>query len=262
MPVYPDDMEPHTYAMDRMLNHFHGTYGADLDDREKQRDLRRVYYGLVTYVDRKVGELLAELDNCGLAEDTIVMFLSDHGDMLRERRMIQKRSFYEWSSRVPLIFAGAGRWEAGQRVKEPVSLVDIMPTLRDLVGVETESVTPTDGRTLVPLLEGRSEPDRHIFSELHAEGVHTTCVLVRQGDLKYIHPTGHPAQLYDLANGPGEWINLAGDPACVEDEHRLANFVAANFDLDLIERNVMASLQRRQTIKAAKGATGLPHWDY
>ena len=262
LPEYPDDMEPHTYAMDRMLNHFHGTYGADLDDRELQYDLRRAYYGLVTYIDRKVGELLAELDNCGLAEDTIVMFTSDHGDMLGERRMIQKRSFYEWSARVPLIFAAPDGTDAGRRVGEPVSLVDIMPTLLDLAGVDMQSVTLTDGRSLLPLLEGRPEPDRAIFSELHAEGVHTTCVMVRQGDFKYIHTTGHPAQLYDVANDPYEWTNLAGDPAHAGDERRMAALVADNFDLETIERDVMASLQRRQTIKAAKDATGLPHWDY
>ena len=261
LPDYPDDMEPHTDAMDRMLNHFHGSYGANLDDRDLQYDLRRAYYGLVTYIDRKVGELLAELDNCGLTEDTLVVFLSDHGDMLGERRMIQKRTFYEWSSRVPLIFAG-GPWKAGRTVREPVSLVDIMPTLLDLVGVKMHSALPVDGSSLLPLLEGGSEPDRAIFSELHAEGVHTTCVMVRQGDLKYIHTTGHPPQLYDLANDPDEWTNLAGDPAHAEDERRLAGLVAASFDLEVIERDVMASLQRRQTIKAAKDATGLPHWDH
>lgn len=261
LPEYPADMEPHTHAMDRMLNHFHGTHGVDLDDRERQRDLRRAYYGLVTYIDRKVGELLAELENCGLAEDTLVVFLSDHGDMLGERRMIQKRTFYEWSSRVPLIFAG-GPWEAGRTVREPVSLVDIMPTVLDLVGVADAPVQLRDGRSLVGLMEGGEEPQRAVFSELHAEGVHTTCVMARQGDLKFVHTTGHPPQLYDVARDPGEWENLAGLPDFAADEARLAALVAAEFDLEAIERDVMASLERRRVVKDAMDATGGPRWDF
>jgi choline-sulfatase len=261
LPEYPDDMEPHSYAMDRMLNHFHGTGGVDLDDPAKQYDLRRAYYGLVTYIDRKVGELLAELDNCGLTGDTLVVFMSDHGDMLGERRMIQKRTFYEWSSRVPLIFAGGG-WEEGLEVREPVSLVDIMPTVLELAGVAEQPVQVRDGKSLVGLLEGVAEPERAVFSELHAEGVHTTCVMARQGDLKYVHTTGFAPQLYDLAKDPDEWQNLAGLDSYAEDERRLAGLVAAEFDFDAIERDVTASLDRRRIVKQAKDATGGPQWDF
>ena len=75
--------------MDQMLNTFHGTHRVDLDDKEALYNMHRAYYGLVTYVDRKVGELLQALDDYGLRENTLVIFLSDHGDMLGERRMVQ-----------------------------------------------------------------------------------------------------------------------------------------------------------------------------
>lgn len=114
-----------------------------------------------------------------------------------------------------------------------------MPTLVEL-GSGEEPVQVRDGASLVGLLEGRPEPDRMVFSELHAEGVHTTCVMARQGNLKYIHTTGFAPQLYDLARDPNEWENLAGAASYADDEARMAQLVAEEFDLEAIERDVMA----------------------
>jgi choline-sulfatase len=216
----------------------------------------------VTYVDRKVGELLQALDDYGLRENTLVIFLSDHGDMLGERRMVQKRTFYEYSSRVPWIMSHPQLGASGVTVEEPVSIVDVMPTILDFPGVSEQEPLPADGQSVLPLIQGERDPERAVFSELHAEGVNTTCIMVRQGDYKYIHVTGYGPQLYNLAEDPKEWSNLAGKPGYAEIEARLHGLIMASFDPEDIEARVQDSLARRTVIREAMRKTGLPKWDY
>ena len=85
---------------------------------ESLRRLRRAYYGLVTYLDDKVGCLLTTLEQTGLLDNTVVVFTSDHGDMLCEKEMVQKRCFYEWSCRVPLLVRFPDQWQAGYRCRD------------------------------------------------------------------------------------------------------------------------------------------------
>src|SRR5215208_7005412 len=133
VPVLPARYEETYSAMDLWANEAHEVDRVALDDPDNLAALRRAYYGLVTYVDRKLGELLAALEQTGELDDTVVVFLSDHGDMLGEKRMVQKRCFYEWSVRVPLVVALPSEAAAGTTVAEPVSLLDVLPTLLDLL---------------------------------------------------------------------------------------------------------------------------------
>jgi choline-sulfatase len=209
-----------------------------------------------------VGELLQALDDYGLRENTLVIFLSDHGDMLGERRMVQKRTFYEYSSRVPWIMAHPQLEAVGVSVAEPVSIVDVMPTILDFLGTDAEKMVPIDGSSVLPLAKGQRAPERAVFSELHAEGVNTTCFMVREGDFKYIHVTGYGPQLYNLAEDPKEWNNLAGEVEYTEIEARLHGLIMAKFDPEDIEASVQDSLARRMVIREAMRKTGLPKWDY
>jgi len=262
LPEIPPDLAEREHPMDQMLNTFHGTHRVDLDDEQALYTMHRAYYGLVTYVDRKVGELLQALDDYGLKENTLVIFLSDHGDMLGERRMVQKRTFYEYSSRIPWIMAHHRLGARGVTVQEPVSIVDVLPTVLDFIGTSEEKILPTDGRSVLPLVKGKREPERAVFSELHAEGVNTTCFMVRQGEFKYIHVTGYDPQLYNLTEDPKEWNNLAGKPGYQEIEAKLHGLVMAKFDPDDIETRVQDSLARRSLIREAMKKTGLPKWDH
>ena len=159
LPSFPADLDDHRTMMDRNLNAYHGTGRYDLRDEEGLYRLRRAYYGLVSYMDDKVGGLLDALDETGLAESTVVVFASDHGDMLCEREMVQKRCFYEWSCRVPLIVRHPDGWRAGTTIPHPVSLIDLLPTFCDLAGVEDR--LPHDGRSLVsPTAVQRRGPRR------------------------------------------------------------------------------------------------------
>src|SRR5206468_194009 len=122
---------------------------------EMIRTARHAYYGMVSYVDRKLGELLDVLDQTGLLNDTVVVFTADHGEMLGERGMWYKFNPFEPSVRVPLVIRVPGT-ESGRRVRSNCSLVDLLPTLLDLAtqGKPPELADHCDGRSLAALLSG------------------------------------------------------------------------------------------------------------
>src|SRR5207245_2739410 len=95
------------------------------------RAARHGYYASLAYVDEKIGEVLAALETCGLGDDTVVLFLSDHGDLLGEHGLFYKMSSREHAARVPLVVHAPRRYSP-RRVREPVSLADLAPTLADL----------------------------------------------------------------------------------------------------------------------------------
>jgi choline-sulfatase len=244
--------------MDRWLNAYHGTDRIDIRSPESLTALRRSYYGLVTWIDRKVGELVEALDRLKLSDNTVVLFTSDHGDMLAEKNMVQKRSFYEFSSRVPLIVRFPDGWQAGIACQQPVSLIDLAPTIIELAGVK--ECLPMDGRSLLPCIEG-DEMDRVVFSESHTNGVYEPCFMARKGKFKYIHIRNEKGQLFDLEEDPGEWNSLSGDPAYAEIEAELRAHILETFDPDAVEQELQVSLERRALLREANVANDL-HWDY
>ena len=256
VPVRPGGLRETYSAMDRWANEAHGTDEVDLDDDDAMRALRRAYYGLVTYVDRKLGELVTTLEQTGQAHDTVVIFTSDHGDMLGERRMVQKRSFYEWSARVPLVLRSPDGRDAGRRVAAPVSLLDLMPTLLDLAGVPEGERLPHDGTSLVD-----ASADRYVLSEYHVEKVRAPCFMARRGRYKYVHVHGHDRQLFDLDADPAEWTNLAGRDDLREVERGLEALILERFDPDRIAADGAASVRRRELIRRAMDRNGT-RWDY
>jgi choline-sulfatase len=258
IPHYPANMEQTYSAMDRWLNAYHGTDRIDIGQPESLIALRRSYYALVTWIDRLVGELVAALDRLGLRDNTMVVFTADHGDMLAEKNMVQKRSFYEMSSRVPMIASLPGGEASGTRCAEPVNLIDLAPTFQQVAGVE--EWLPMDGRSLLPCIEGK-ERDRVTFSESHTNGVYEPCFMVRRGDHKYVYIRNEKGQLFDLQGDPGEWHNLCGDPAHATLEAELRALILERFDSDAVERELQVSLERRTVLKAANQANDL-HWDY
>ncbi len=257
VPERPAGLERTYSTMDRWANEAHETRAVDLDDPGNLAQLRRSYYGLVTYVDRKLGELLAALEETGQRRDTIVVFTSDHGDMLGEKRMVQKRCFYEWSARVPLVVQFPDGRHAGRRVRTPVSLLDLLPTLLDLAG--GEAAEELAGTSLVPLVDGAEAGERPIFSEYHVEKVRAPCFMARRGRWKYIYVHGHDEQLFDLEADPGEWQNRVRDEP--ELARELRDLILAEFDPDAIARDGADSVRRRDLIRRALERNGT-RWDY
>lgn len=261
IPQYPDELETHYSTLDRWLNVYHGVHGAaGLLDADSLRRMRRAYYALVSYVDHKVGELLAALEENGFASDTVVIFTSDHGDMLGERGMVQKRTFYEWSSRVPLIIRFPDRRVVRERVDAPVNLIDIMPTVLDLVDFPNSERLSIDGRSLLALLDSNQAEERYTLAEYHSQGSHAPCFMAREGRYKYVYIHGYESQLFDLAVDPGEWRNLAGLPDFANVEAYLKGLILTHFDPEAIERAVSESVRRRWLIKKAMDLTGAS-WD-
>ena len=182
---------------------------------ETVRRTRHAYYGMISYVDDKVGELLATLDALGIADDTVVVFTADHGDMMGERGMWYKFNPFEWSTRVPFVVRAPGN-SAGRTEHANVSLLDLLPTLLDLAtdGSPPELADAIDGRSLVPMLHGSdaSWPDEALI-EFTAEGTYAPCLILRKGRYKYIYCETDPGMLFDLEADPGETRNLCEEPA-------------------------------------------------
>ena len=223
------------------------------------RDARHAYYGEISYVDRNVGRLLKALGDCGLADDTIVVVVADHGEMLGDKGLWYKMSFFENSVRVPLIVHAPGRFEP-RRVAAAASLLDVTPTLVALAGGDA-SALDVDGRSLAPQLEGGSTPDE-IVGEYLAEGAVAPIVMIRRGRFKFIHSPSDPDQLYDLAADPEERENVAAAP---QQAHRLAEFRAEagrRWRLDALDAEVRASQRRRRLVDDALTKGEPRAWDF
>lgn len=263
IPEYPENLEATYSAMDRWLNANHGVrrFAGELRSPESLYRVRRAYYALVTYVDRKVGELIATLKEQGLWDNTVVVFTSDHGDMLCEKSMVQKRSFYEFSCRVPLIVRFPGERWAGTVVDEPASLIDLMPTFLDVAGVPPEERTPVDGTSLMGLIDGSDSAARTVFAEMHVEDSPVLCFMARRGRHKYVYIHDHAPQLFDLEADPGEWHNLADEPGHATVERELRDATLERFPLDAIEADIRRSIGARRLIREAMRRNGTL-WDY
>src|SRR6056297_4295826 len=174
------------------------------------RRSRRAYFANISYLDDKIGQIMEALEGTRQQEDTIVLFVSDHGDMLGERGLWFKMSFYEGSARVPLMIAAPDM--APGLVSDPVSTIDVCPTLCDLAGVSMDEVAPwTEGQSLVPLGQG-AEREAPVAMEYTAEASNAPLVALREGRWKFTRCALDPDQLFDLESDPHELSDLAGDP--------------------------------------------------
>ena len=254
-PIPLAQMDPHS----RRLHHV-----CAMDDYELTnahvRNARHAYYGMISYIDDKVGQLLGVLHETGLDENTIIIFTADHGEMLGERGLWYKMNFYEGSSRVPLMIAAPGLTPG--RIDAPVSTLDVTPTLCDLAGVSLSEVLPwTDGESLVPLAGGaaRTAP---VLMEYAAEASSAPLVSLREGRWKLNRCALDPDQLFDLDADPQERSNLAADPAHAATLAALKAMSEARWDLDRFDAEVRASQARRWVVyEALRNGSYFP-WDY
>ena len=227
---------------------------------EQVRRARHAYYGAIAFCDAQLGRLLDALDAAGL-DDTVVMFLGDHGEMLGERGLWYKMSFFEGAARVPLVVAAPGLFEPG-RVAASVSLVDVLPTLVELAGGDLATLaSPVDGRSLMPHLTGRGGHDEAV-GEYLAEGAVAPLVMVRRGPLKFVHSPADPDQLYDLDADPEELSNLAEDAAQAGVVAAFRAEVARRWDLGALDRAVRESQRRRRLVAAALMTGTTKPWDF
>ena len=208
------------------------------------------YYALVTLTDEHIGRLLSVVDDSPLGEDTVVIYISDHGEMAGQHGIWQKQCFYESSVRVPLIARGPHLAE-GDRVRGNVSLVDIMPTLLDLA--ETPIPEGLRGRSLLPSLRGDPLPDDVVIAEYHAQGMLSAGYMAKKGNLKYNHYVDLPPQLFDLAADPNEFTNLAGHSSWAKIQSDMHQELLAKLDPEEVDGRAKRNQQLQGMARSYTG---------
>ena len=252
-------LDPHT----QRLRNVSAMDEVEITERDVRR-ARRAYYGNISYLDEWTAKLMATLKSLEVADDTVVVLLADHGDMLGERGLWYKMNFFEGSARVPLIVHSPKRF-APRRVSAPVSLVDVLPTITELAGEGVpESIDPLAGRSLLDLCRGTAgEPvAREVIGEYMGEGAIAPIVMIRRGDLKFVHSPVDPDQLYDLVADPLERVNLAEDSDWSATVKELRGEVEARWDLDAVNADVIDDQARRRLVGHALRQGVVTAWEY
>lgn len=234
----------------------------DSTNPRHQQAVRRAYAALTTYIDDKIGELLEVLDEDGSIDNTLIVFTSDHGDMLLERGMIQKRNFHEWATRIPLLMRLPNHAYAGTVVHEPCSLLDLGMTFRELTGTLNINHLTTDGISLMEYLrDPQSVSQRDIFIEFHADGTHWPCYAVVREDYKLIYIHEYPGQLFNLKEDPKEMHNLIDDPAYQDVVETLRKAILDRFDPNHVIEYFRHDYEKKLVIDQANSKFG-EDWDY
>ncbi len=211
-----------------MQKFFQGGEGmASGMDEATVRQLRATYYGMMTEVDDRLGEVFAYLDATGQWNDTLVIFTSDHGEQLGDHHLLGKVGYFDESFRIPLVIKGAENPRAGQVEAAFTESIDVMPTILDWLGAPVPRAC--DGVSLLPLLHGPA-PDgwrdalhyEYDFRDVHYSqpeadlgiGMDESSLCVIQDECwKYVHFAALPPLLFDLRADPHQMRDLARDPA-------------------------------------------------
>ncbi len=246
VPVAYADQDPHSQRLMDACD----WRAFDITDDHVRR-ARQGYFANISYVDDRIGSILRVLE--ATRQEAVVVFLSDHGEMLGRRGLWFKMSFREGSARVPFMIAAPGL-EPGL-VDTPVSTLDLTPTLCDLAGIDMAEVTPwTDG---VSLLGSDRGP---VPMEYAAEGSIAPMVGLIDGRWKYIRCPADPEQLFDLATDPAEAVNLAG--SAPEALARMRALADARWDLPAVDAAVRASQAQRWVVYPALRQGAYYPWDH
>ena len=229
----------------------------NISDEDIRRS-RRAYFANISYLDDKVGEVMEALD--ATRQEAIILFVADHGDMLGERGLWFKMSFFEGSARVPLMIC-APHMEPGL-IETPVSNIDVCPTLCDLAGVDMEEIMPwTEGMSLKPMGQGveRTAP---VAMEYAAEASYSPLVCLRYGKWKHTRCLLDPDQLFDLDADPHELNDLAAAPEHQGTLQTLRAKSEQRWDLKRFDEEVRRSQARRWVVYEALRKGDYFPWDY
>jgi choline-sulfatase len=234
---------------------------------------RAAYWGLVQRVDIMVGEILQALEANGLADNTLIVYTSDHGDMQGEHGLWWKHVFYEESVKVPLIVSWPGVIPGGQRSERVVSALDVNATMLDALGAPPLPNSP--GRSFLGLIsEARVTPDWEdvAFAEYCADEYvpfkidtgKTYQRMIRQNEWKLVYYHGLEPQLFNLADDPGELVDRAQDPACQAVRNELLARLLADWNPEVIAATMAAKRGDNAVLRAWARQTNPPdqhRWD-
>lgn len=251
-PAYPTP--PHTpHAWEQW---WRSNRGIERVDDEALRRARTAYYALVYRLDTMIGELLRCLDDEGLADDTLVVYTTDHGDQLGERGLWWKHTLYEESVRVPLIARWPGRLPSGERRAHVADLLDVAATMIDALG--GPPLPHGHGRSLLPVaMDSRAAWRDEIFSEHCTDvvpawtgGRATQQRMIRSGNWKLIYSHGDPPQLFDLVSDPDERRDLWGAAAHASIAERLLARVLDGWDPEHVATRIRERRRDKDVIDA------------
>lgn len=224
-------------------------YFEGIEPEEARRSIA-AYYGLVEELDRNVGRVLDAVGDAGMQDDALVIYTSDHGELIGEHGMWWKFSMYEASVKVPMVWSWPGRFRSGARVDRVVSLLDLPPTLLSITGAAP--LPNAVGRSLEHLLgAGEDEAWEDVaYSEL-AHEYHSPRRMVRSGDWKLVIYAESPqVQLFNLAEDPQEVNDLGADPRYADIRERLKAMALDGWDPDQIRERLRRRLADIELIKA------------
>ncbi|SCK35183.1 choline-sulfatase [Variovorax sp. HW608] len=232
---------------------FMGSEDRFADAQERLRAFA-AYYGLCSWLDHNVGQIVRAVEDSGLASSTQVIYTSDHGDNLGARGVWGKSTLYEESVKVPMLMAGPG---IGPAVCEtPVDLLDLFPTILQGAGIDpAPEMKDRPGRALLEVAASEPDPERPILSEYHAAGSNSAGFMLRKGRWKYHYYVGFRPELFDLQEDPEELHDLAADPAHAQVLESMRRALFALCDPQAVDRQAKADqaalIERHGGIEAA-----------
>ncbi len=217
---------------------------------------RTAYYALTWRLDRMIGEILTKLGELGLDENTLIIYASDHGDQLGERGLWWKHTFYDQSTKVPLILSWPGVLPGGERRSQLVDLLDVSATMIDAAG--GPPLPNSNGRSFLPVAKDAECPwDDTVFSEYCMDTGQPWAIeeyiaqrMIREGDWKLNYYHGDPVQLFNLRDDPDELTDLACDPTHADRVTRLTARILEGWDPEEIFRKLKQRNADMAMIKA------------
>ena len=214
MPRLP---EGHVESQPLNYHHLRRGFGIVETDPNMVRQGRELYYGLTEWLDNEVGKVLDALARSKAADNTVVIYTTDHGEDLGEHGLWWKNCMYECAAQVPLIVRWPGRWDGAQRRTQVCSLVDVVHTVAEVAGADVPA--DWDGDSMCDWLDhGEAKWKDFAVSEYYAHNIASGFAMIRHGRYKYVYHTPPTTQrrrdleLYDLKTDPGEFTNLAARP--------------------------------------------------
>ena len=217
--------KPHwgSWAKEKLPYNLQGVRARDVYSERQITWARRAFYALCTQIDQQIGSLIGTIREEGILDETVVMFTSDHGDMLGNHGLWAKQTFYEGSANIPMILVGPrGDERVGWNCADDriAGLQDVMPTLLDLCGIEAPDTVR--GQSMV------SAPPRDFLYGEFGEDKHSSR-MIRSGQFKLIwYPVGNEFQLFDLDADPHEMRNAANDTDKAETLRELKSCLKAS----------------------------------
>ncbi len=194
---------------------------------EKIKRAMAAYFSMVSELDEYVGQIYKCLEETDQLDNTYFIYTSDHGESLGDHGMWLKNNLYECDLKIPLVISNPSL-PTHKTVDTPVAHVDLVATLIELAGIKAPS--ELRGKSLIPLIEGKLDKDRFVYSESHSEGNPTGSFMIRKGDWKLIHFSYYSDYLFNLREDPGEKINRINDPGVKEIASELRAILKAQVD--------------------------------